>query len=380
MLEIKQKPHLHASWIDPDAVEIVERLQKAGFATYLVGGCVRDLLVGIHPKDYDIATNALPNEVKRKVWGSYVIGRRFRLVLVKRGEQQFEVATFRRGSKPEDFTEGEDQPVGDNFFGTPEEDALRRDFTINALFYDPIKNELIDYAKAMADIEATTLRMIGDPQTRIIEDPIRSLRAVRLSHKLKFSIEPSLRQAILENASELAKSVLPRRREEYLKFMRLEDHVPALSELYDLNLMEQLLPTLKYIWDQPEKRELFIDYLHRMEEITIDEKNPVDIYLPIILAFTKAIENEPEWDFKRDVFMRLELGMFKAEIVEVLHSLELAHNLPQSHSFKKRGHRRQAAFLRQPLLPYALRIARMEMILSPEENMFWIQELNRIDS
>ena len=185
MLEIKQKPHLHASWIDPDAVEIVERLQKAGFTTYLVGGCVRDLLVGIHPKDYDIATNALPNEVKRKVWGSYVIGRRFRLVLVKRGEQQFEVATFRRGSKPEDFTEGEDQPVGDNFFGTPEEDALRRDFTINALFYDPIKNELIDYAKAMADIEATTLRMIGDPKTRIIEDPIRSLRAVLFFKQLQ---------------------------------------------------------------------------------------------------------------------------------------------------------------------------------------------------
>ena len=170
MLEIKQKPHLHASWIDPDAIEIVERLQRAGFTSYLVGGCVRDLLAGIHPKDYDIATNALPNEVKKKVWGSYVIGRRFRLVLVKRGEQQYEVATFRRSSKPEDFSEGEEQPVGDNFFGTPEEDALRRDFTINALFYDPIKDELIDYAKGLADIESCTLRMIGDPKTRILED------------------------------------------------------------------------------------------------------------------------------------------------------------------------------------------------------------------
>lgn len=377
MLEIKQKPHLHASWIDQDAIEIVERLQKAGFKAYLVGGCVRDLLAGIHPKDYDIATNALPNEVKRKVWGSYVIGRRFRLVLVKRGEQQFEVATFRRGSKPEDFTEGEEQPTGDNFFGTPEEDALRRDFTINALFYDPISDELIDFAKGMVDIEGRTLRMIGDPKTRILEDSIRSLRAVRLSHKLKFSIEESFRQAIQETAAEVAKSVLPRRREEYLKFMRLEDHVPALCELYDLSLMEHLLPSLKKIWDEPEQRDLFIYYMHRMEEITLDEKNPVDIYLPMILAFTKALENDPEMENKLDQFMRMELGMFKAEIVEVLHTLELAHNLPDSHSFKKRGHRRQSAFLRQPLLPYALRVARMEMILSPEENMFWIQELNR---
>jgi poly(A) polymerase len=377
MLEIKQKPRLHASWIDPEAIEIVERLQKAGFLTYLVGGCVRDLLAGIHPKDYDIATSALPNEVRKKVWGSYVIGKRFRLVLVKRGEQQFEVATFRRSSKPEDFAEGEEQPIGDNFFGSPEEDALRRDFTINALFYDPIKDELIDYAKGMKDIEATTLRMIGDPKTRILEDPIRSLRAVRLAHKIKFTIEHELRIAIQETAPEVAKSPLPRRREEYLKFMRLDDHVPALCELYDLHLMEYLLPTLKIIWDQQEKRDLFIDYMHRMEEITWNEKNPVEIYLPMILAFTKTIENEPDWENKRDAFMRDELGMFKAEIVEVLHSIELAHNLPNIYSFKKRGHRRQAAFARQPLLPFALRIARTEFVLKPTDYLFWSQLIHQ---
>ena len=127
MMEIKQKPHLHASWIDPNAKEIVRTLQKEGFQTYLVGGCVRDLLAGLHPKDYDIATSAEPNQVKRKIWGSYVIGRRFRLVLVKRGDQQYEVATFRRESTPDDFetaeAENEDPtappPSGDNFFWHP---------------------------------------------------------------------------------------------------------------------------------------------------------------------------------------------------------------------------------------------------------------------
>src|SRR6478672_1841824 len=113
MVEIKQKPQLHASWIDPNAKEIVRVLQREGFTTYLVGGCVRDLLAGIHPKDFDIATSAEPNQIKRKVWGSYVIGRRFRLVLVKRGDQQYEVATFRRESTAEDMPALGENPAED---------------------------------------------------------------------------------------------------------------------------------------------------------------------------------------------------------------------------------------------------------------------------
>jgi poly(A) polymerase len=379
MLDIKQKPRLHATWIDPQAIEIVERLQRAGHKTYLVGGCVRDLLAGIHPKDFDIATNAAPNDIRKKVWGSYVIGRRFRLVLAKRGDQQFEIATFRRGSKPEDFVDGEEQPFGDNFFGTEEEDAIRRDFTINALFYDPIKDEIIDYAKGREDIDSRILRMIGDPKERIIEDPIRSLRAVRLAHKLKFMIEPSLRAAIQENSAEVAKSALPRRREEYLKFLRLDDHVPALCELYDLQLIEHLLPSLKAIWDQPDKRDLFVDYMHRAEEITWDYRNPIEIYLPLILAFDRTLEGDPDLEAKREQFMKNELGMFKSESVEVLHTIDLAHTLPDVVSFKKRGQRRQSAFLNQMILPYALRVARMEILVPPSDLSFWESSLRRAD-
>ncbi|MEY4617528.1 MAG: poly(A) polymerase, partial [Pseudomonadota bacterium] len=226
-----QKPTLHANWIEPEARAVVDRLQKAGFQTYLVGGCVRDLLAGIHPKDYDIATSAHPEQVRKIIRGSYIIGKRFQLVLVKRGIHQFEVATFRRNALPEEI-EASERSFADNFFGTPQEDAQRRDFTINGLFYDPIRDELIDYVGGRQDIESGLIRMIGDPDYRLKEDPIRILRAIRLSHKLRFSIEETLRSAIEKNSQELVRSILPRKREEYFKLLRLSDPSLVFQELY----------------------------------------------------------------------------------------------------------------------------------------------------
>ena len=245
------KPTLHSDWIDPYAKDIVSKLKQAGFTSYLVGGCVRDLLAGIHPKDYDIATDAKPNDVRRIIRGAYVIGKRFRLVLVKRGDNQFEVATFRRTALAEDL-EAEDAPTGDNFFGTPEEDAQRRDFTVNALFYDPTNNDLVDFIDGVSDVENGLIKMIGDPNERLKEDPIRILRAVRLAHKLRFSLEPNLRGAILRNSSVLGKAVLPRKREEYLKILRLDDPFLALQELYDLNVLEYTLPFSQFRVGQEE--------------------------------------------------------------------------------------------------------------------------------
>src|ERR1035437_4250249 len=144
-MNVTPKPHLHQDWVDPHAVGIIRALQKKGFITYLVGGCVRDLLIGIHPKDFDIATTAKPDEVKRTIHRAYVIGKRFRLVLVRRDELQFEVATFRHELREDESRI--DLPAGDNIFGTAEEDAQRRDFTINGLFYDPIGDQLIDFAE-----------------------------------------------------------------------------------------------------------------------------------------------------------------------------------------------------------------------------------------
>ncbi len=391
MLEIKQKPQLHASWIDPNAKEIVRVLQREGFTSYLVGGCVRDLLAGIHPKDFDIATNAEPNQVKRKVWGSYVIGRRFRLVLVKRGDQQYEVATFRREISADELAQqaadAEEQPLdentpppiqqGDNFFGTPEQDALRRDFTINALFYDPVKDELIDYIHGLDDIKSQTLRMIGDPTARIMEDPIRSLRAIRLSHKIHFRIEESLRAAIQKNAVEVSRSVLPRRREEYLKFLRLPDPVPAWMELYDLGLIDHILPSLKPVFEDHDRRETFLHYLHRLEEICHDSSQPIEIYTPVVLAYQRAMEGHPEAEALLNRLMKDELMMFKSEQAIVLGGLDLLNNLSDVESFKRRGYRRQQAFLKHESLPLALRVAKVEHHLPTSVYWFWQEQLNK---
>lgn len=374
-MEVKSKPRLHASWIDFRAKEIVRRLQDKGYTSYLVGGCVRDLLVGLHPKDYDIATTALPNDVKKLIPGSYVIGKRFRLVLVKRGPDQFEVATFRRSQRADDIAEGDEAPVGDNFFGTAEEDALRRDFTINALFYDPVKDELIDYANAMVDIESQTVRMIGDPAARIKEDPIRSLRAIRFAHKVNFRIEASLREAIALHAADVALAVLPRRREEYLKLLRLKEPSRAFLEMWDLGLIHTCLPSLRPIFEDPARLEVFMNYLDRMDELVWDRDNTVELYTPLVLGFDQATHDLPGLEERRDQLFRVELGLFKSESADIFTALEAKSRLQSVDSFKKRGARRQSAFLSHPALPFALRLAAFERELSAEHLWFWIERI-----
>jgi len=230
--------HFDSRLIAPDTQHIVRTLQKRGFNTFLVGGCVRDILLGKAPKDFDIATNARPQEVKRALHNAFIIGRRFRLVLVKRGDVQYEVSTFRRDVRPDENLE-EGMSV-DNIFGSPEEDARRRDFTINGLLYDPVQNNLLDYVEGLPDLEAGIVRMIGDPNVRLIEDPIRILRGIRLAHMIRFSLDCDLRLAIQKNSDQLLKTALPRRREEILKFLRLEN--PALPFL--TSTIETTLPFL----------------------------------------------------------------------------------------------------------------------------------------
>lgn len=374
MVNIKQKPRLHASWIDPQAIEIVSSLQRAGYVSYLVGGCVRDLLAGIHPKDFDIATNAEPNQVKRRVWGSYVIGKRFRLVLVKRNGQQYEVATFRREASPEEQAESEELRLGDNYFGTPEQDALRRDFTINALFYDPIKDELIDYSNGIQDIEARYLRMIGEPTQRIIEDPIRSLRAIRLSHKLKFKIEENLRKAIEERAEDIVLSVLPRKREEYLKFMKLPHASGAWLELYDLGIMRHILPTLDAVFKNPDQFEVFYPYLQNANDYIQDWENPAEVFLPMVLGYIRATQDQPDSFENLQKLMRDELGIFKAEQSLILSAIETSQQLDRVSSYLKRGARRRAAFLRSEGFSQALRIAEKEFLVDAKTIHFWKNE------
>ena len=195
--------------IDPRVLKVLYRLIDAGHAAYLVGGGVRDLMIGRRPKDFDVATSAHPQEVRDLFRNSRLIGRRFRLVHVFFGQHNIEVATFRR--RAEDVPESEDPLIRhDNTFGTPEEDAFRRDFTINSLFYNPRSFQVIDYAGGVADLEARLIRTIGDPEVRMREDPVRMLRAVRFAAKLGFEIEPATRAAIERHREDLLNASVPR--------------------------------------------------------------------------------------------------------------------------------------------------------------------------
>lgn len=385
-MEVTRKPHLHSDWIDPHAYGIVKALQKNEFETYLVGGCVRDLLLNIYPKDYDIATMAHPPQVKKLIYMSFIIGKRFRLVLVKREDQQFEVATFRREVRPEDFPEG-DQPFGDNVFGTPEEDARRRDFTINALFYDPVSEKLIDYVNGLPDIETRTLRMIGDPDARLIEDPIRILRGLRFSHKLGLTIEPALRASMQARAGELPKSVLPRRREEILKILRLHDPSLALLEAFDLGLLTFVAPTLHSFLEDGARREEFLAALASLRSIVVDPNEPVQLFAWLTYAMLQAAraassrEKLPSIDEEMfQTFMRDELGMYRFEQTVLTKAIQLLPLVQKTEEFKRRGERRQLAFMKNEGFKLAMRIAESDYLLTAAQLAFWRTAFDRLSN
>ncbi len=227
--------------ISPAARYVVEELQKAGFTAYVVGGCVRDLLLGHQPKDFDVATNATPEEVHEQFRGSRLIGRRFRLVHVRKGREVIEVSTF-RGGQPH-AEQGTAHGNNENIFGTFEEDAFRRDFTINALYYDPTKRELLDpTAQGLTDLNARALVIIGDPLTRFTEDPVRMIRAARFLAKLDFKIDPSLKTVIKKNAALLQLVAPARLFEEFLKLSLAGQSESTFEALNDLNLLHPMFP------------------------------------------------------------------------------------------------------------------------------------------
>jgi len=229
--------------IDPRVLKVLYRLIDAGHDAYLVGGGVRDLMIGRRPKDFDVATSAHPQEVRDLFRNSRLIGRRFRLVHVFFGQHNIEVATFRR--RAEDVPESEDPLIRhDNTFGTPEEDAFRRDFTINSLFYDPRSFHVIDYAGGVADLEARLIRTIGDPEVRMREDPVRMLRAVRFAAKLGFEIEPATRAAIERHREDLLNASVPRVVEEIYRALGIAAAARAFELMHELALFDLLLAPL----------------------------------------------------------------------------------------------------------------------------------------
>jgi poly(A) polymerase len=255
--------------IDPDALKVLYRLHQGNHTAYLVGGSVRDLLLSRRPKDFDIGTSAHPYQVKKLFRNCWVIGRRFRLAHVKFGQKVIEVATFRRQLQP-----GEEAMSGlapahtaetgaapevndahlirrDNTFGTPEEDAFRRDFTVNALFYDIATFSIIDYVNGMEDLEAGLVRSIGEPEVRFLEDPVRMLRAVALAARLDFTIDPPVLEAIRLHRHTIATSAPPRLLEEYYKILRSGCAEKTFRGLAHSGLLEPISAELHQGADEP---------------------------------------------------------------------------------------------------------------------------------
>jgi poly(A) polymerase len=235
--------------ITPRARQVVSTLQKAGFNAYLVGGCVRDLLLHKTPKDYDVATSAHPEAIRELFKNSRIIGRRFRLVHIHFGREIIEVATFRGSpANGQHFTTDQLSDQGmilhDNVYGSIEEDALRRDFTINALYYDPETEAIIDYTGGYEDLLDKTLKILGEPQTRYREDPVRMLRAVRFLGKLNFKPNPeTIAPIVQKDLHALLGQIAPARLfEEYLKLFLTGQALKTFFLLKEYDLFSRLFP------------------------------------------------------------------------------------------------------------------------------------------
>ncbi|MBI1397742.1 MAG: polynucleotide adenylyltransferase PcnB [Betaproteobacteria bacterium] len=257
------------------ARRVTETLQKHGYKAYVVGGAVRDLMLDRKPKDYDVATDATPEQVHALFRRSRIIGRRFRLVHVMCGPETVEVSTFRAMQavgEGDHLKDEHGRMLRDNAFGSQAEDAMRRDFTVNALYYDPATEEVLDYCGGAHDVETRTLRIIGDARERYREDPVRMLRAVRLAAKLDLSIEAQTQEPIREMGSIMQHVPAARLFEEMLKLLLSGHSLECVKRLRSEGLHHGLLPMLDVILEQPLGERFVTLTLQRTDERILGDK------------------------------------------------------------------------------------------------------------
>jgi poly(A) polymerase len=272
--------------ISEAALKVLYRLNKAGYRACLVGGGVRDVLLGKKPKDFDVATDATPEQIRALFKNSRLIGRRFRLAHIRYGREVIEVATFRQHALDSEKTTLNDEGriLRDNTFGDIEDDAMRRDFTVNALYYDINDFSVLDYAQGMDDLRSSTLKLIGDPTTRYQEDPVRMLRAIRFAAKLNFSIEQQAAQAILEQGQLLRDIPSARLYDEALKIFHSGHAMKAYELLREYDLFQYLFPTLDaHLKSEP--AESFLDFI---EQALVNTDQRVRDNKPVSPAFIFA--------------------------------------------------------------------------------------------
>ena len=370
-LVVPREAHtLSRKLIDPDALKVLYRLHERHYVAYLVGGSVRDLLLGRRPKDFDIGTSAHPYEVKKLFRNCWIIGRRFRLAHVRFGTKTIEVATFRRqvtaeelaaepmavpdppvdsapggapGGAPDgtpedrsaiDRSDAERLVHRDNTFGTPEEDAFRRDFTINALFYDIGTFSIIDYAGGLEDLRAGLVRCIGDPNERFREDPVRMLRAVAMAARLDFRVDPPIDAAIETHRDEIAKSAPARLIEEFYKLLRTGSAERAFRMMAERRLLESMSPELQRHANDSLWRSLAaLDvYRRRFEETPATLTNAIllgSLLVPMNHPLRAPMPSKPSDDDPRKE-PRISLGMLplaRRDVEHLRHVLTLQKRL-----------------------------------------------------
>ena len=297
----KEKHAIQREQISKCAKRTCEELQRAGYAAFVVGGAVRDLLLGKTPKDFDIATSATPEEVRAVFRRSRIIGRRFQIVHVLCGQEMVEVSTFRAHfarELDEDNKDEHGRMLSDNVFGTQAEDALRRDFTVNALFYDPVKEEVWDYVHGMKDLKSRKLVMIGDAATRYREDPVRMLRAARLGAKLGLAIDPKTKEPIRELRHLLENVPQARLFEEILKLLLSGNAVECVRVLRELELHHGLLPLLDTALEDAETGPFAMAALRATDERLAADKPVSPAFLLAALLWGQVERNLKKFEDK----------------------------------------------------------------------------------
>lgn len=296
----RSKHGIKRGTIDACALKTCETLADAGFKAFVVGGAVRDLLLDKKPKDFDVATDATPEEVRRLFRRSRIIGRRFRIVHVMCGRDTIEVTTFRAGGnlngeeEDERLTDETGRILEDNIFGSQAEDAARRDFTVNALYYDPLREEVHDYFNGVADCRKKILRMIGDPATRYREDPVRMLRAARFAAKLDFHIDPATRKPVAELARLLDNVPRARIFDEAVKLLMSGHALRGVHQLRAEGLHHGMLPLLDTILDDPQGKRFIEAGLHNTDQRIHEDKPASPAFLFACLLWPQVLRHWQE--------------------------------------------------------------------------------------
>jgi len=272
---------INGSLIDFNALKIINRLKKFGFEAYIVGGALRDYLLGHKPKDFDVVTNATPKEIKKIFTNGRIIGRRFKLVHIIFGNNYIEVATFR--AKESKKNSDDDPFMKENNFGNIEDDVVRRDFSINALYYDPVHETIIDYVNGFSDIKSKTIRPLNPPEMSFLEDPVRMLRAVKYKALLDCKIEENVVKKIVKYSKELTKTSTARLHEEINKILRSGKSKGIFLELSKFNLLKYLIPFLDEDFAS-DKKDSILSFIEKYDEqVSITKFHNFDMFWGIIL-------------------------------------------------------------------------------------------------